>query len=74
MMEITLILIIKKDSKMKQEKFQEETKALRYIDQGPLITDGRNSCKWTGPTVGLSKSFIRVKISGLNFFKLLSDG
>ena len=43
MMEITLIFIIKKDSKMKQEKFQEETKALfilRYIDQGPLITDG----------------------------------
>ena len=35
--------------------------------QGPLITDGRNSCKWTGPTVGLSKSFIRVKISGQNF-------
>ena len=30
--------------------------------QGPLITDGWNSCKWTGPTVGLSKSFIRVKI------------
>ena len=36
--------------------------------QGPLITDGRNSCKWTGPTVGLSKSFIRVKISGQNNF------
>ena len=35
--------------------------------QGPLITDGRNSRKWTGPTVGLSKSFIRVKISGQNF-------
>ena len=35
--------------------------------QGPLITDGRNSCKWTGHTVGLSKSFIRVKISGQNF-------
>ena len=35
--------------------------------QGPLITDGRNSCKWTGPTVGLSKSFIRVKISGQNY-------
>ena len=35
--------------------------------QGPLITDGRNSCKWTGPTVGLTKSFIRVIISGQNF-------
>jgi hypothetical protein len=37
---------------------------LKYIcdlAQGPLITDGRNSCKWTGPTVGLSKFFIRVK-------------
>ena len=42
--------------------------------QGPLITDGRNSCKWTGPTVGLSKFFIRVKISGQNFWKSLSDG
>ena len=37
--------------------------------QGPLITDGRNSCKWTGPTVGLSKSFIRVKISGIQVSK-----
>ena len=24
------------------------------LGQGPLITDGWNSCKWTGPTVGLS--------------------
>ena len=37
--------------------------------QGALITDGQNSCKWTGPTVGLFKSFIRVKISGQNFEK-----
>ena len=38
--------------------------------QGPLITEGRNSCEWTGPTVGLSKSFIRVKISVQTFFKI----
>ena len=43
------------------------------LSQGPLITDGRNSCKWTGPTVGLSKSFIRVKISGQNYWKLVSN-
>ena len=41
--------------------------ASSIISQGPLITDERNSCKWTGPTVGLSKPFIRVKISE-NFF------
>ena len=61
----------KKDSKMKQEKFQEETKALfiflRYIDQGPLITDGRNCCKWTSPLVVLAKTFTMVKISVQNF-------
>ena len=28
--------------------------AVSTLDQGPLITDGRNSCKWIGPTVGLS--------------------
>ena len=38
-----------------------------WVRQGPLITDGRNSCKWTGPTVGLSKSFLMVKNSGQNF-------
>ena len=37
------------------------------LEQGPLITDGRNRFKWTGPTVGLSKFFIRVKISDQNF-------
>ena len=35
--------------------------------QGPLITDGRNSCKWTGPLVVLAKTFIMVKISGKHF-------
>ena len=40
----------------------------------PLITDGWNCCKWTGSTVGSSKSFIMVKISGQNFGKLFSDG
>ena len=30
--------------------------------QGPLITDGRNSSKWTGPTIGLSKILKIVKI------------
>ena len=35
--------------------------------QGPLIKDGRNSCKWTRPTVGWFKSFKRVKISGQIF-------
>ena len=30
--------------------------------QGPLITDGRNSSKWTGPTIGLSKTLKIVKI------------
>ena len=35
--------------------------------QGPLITDGRNSCKWTYHCVGLSKSFTMIKISGQNF-------
>ena len=50
------------------------TDGIGMFEQGPLITDGRNSCKWTGPTAGLSKSFKRVKISAQNFFKLLSDG
>ena len=35
--------------------------------QGPLITDGRNSCKWTYHCVGLPKSFILIKISGQKF-------
>ena len=56
-------------SAMKQEE-QKKTERKEYfvaqsmLEQGPLITDGQNSCKWTGPTVGLSKSFIKVKISG----------
>ena len=40
------------------------TDGIGMFEQGPLITDGRNSCKWTGPTVGLSKFFIMIKISG----------
>ena len=36
-------------------------------DQGPLITDGWNTCKWTGPLVVLAKTFIIVKISGQKF-------
>ena len=35
--------------------------------QRPLITDGRNSCKWTYHCEGLSKSFIMIKISGQKF-------
>ena len=30
--------------------------------QGPLIRDGRNSSKWTGPTIGLSKTLKIVKM------------
>ena len=37
------------------------------INQGPLITDGRNSCEWTRPLVVLAKTFIMVKISVQNF-------
>ena len=29
--------------------------------QGPLITDGRNSCKWTGLLIVLAKTFIMEK-------------
>jgi hypothetical protein len=36
---------------------------LGMLIQGPLITDGQNSCKWTYHCVGLSKSFIMIKIS-----------
>ena len=32
------------------------------LNQGPLISDGRNSCKWTYHCVGLSKFFIMIKI------------
>ena len=46
--------------------FQPEPNDLR-MNQGPLITDGRNSCKLTGPTVGLYKFFVRVENSGQNF-------
>ena len=34
-----------------------------YVRQGPLITDGRNSSKWTGHYVGWSKTLKIVKIS-----------
>ena len=37
------------------------------VAQGPLITDGRNGCKWTYHCVGLPKSFIMIKISGQKF-------
>ena len=37
--------------------------------QGPLIKDGRNSCKWTGPLVVLAKTFSMVRISGEHFRK-----
>ena len=47
---------------------------VRIVNQGPLITDGRNSCKWTYHCVGLSKSFIMIKISGQKFWKILSNG
>ena len=36
-------------------------------NQGPLITDYCNSCKWNWPLVVLAKNFIMVKISGQNF-------
>ena len=45
----------------------------RFV-QGPLITDGRNSCKWTYHCEGLSKSFIMVKTYDQNFWKILSNG
>jgi hypothetical protein len=57
----------------KSSQFSKDQIPLQFIyqffkaKQGPLITDGRNSCKWIGPTVGFSKSFIRVKISGQHF-------
>ena len=37
------------------------------LGQGPLITDGRNCCKWTSPLVVLAKTFTMVKISVQNF-------
>jgi hypothetical protein len=33
------------------------------VRQGPLISDGRNSSKWTGHYVGWSKTLQMVKIS-----------
>ena len=44
-----------------------DSKLESKLDQGPLITDGQNSCKWTGSLVVLAKTFIMVKISGQNF-------
>ena len=35
---------------------------IAQVCQGPLITDGLNSCKWTRPLVVLAKTFIMVKI------------
>ena len=49
-------------------------KDLYVLGQGLLITDERNSCKWTYHLVELSKSFIMVKISGQKFRKILSNG
>ena len=40
---------------------------LFYSKQGPLITDERNSFKWTYLCVGLCKSFTMIKISGQKF-------
>ena len=37
------------------------------IKQGPLITDGQNSSKWTGHYVGWSKTLQMVQISEQNF-------
>ena len=53
---------------LRQEDFGKRVARIchRFV-QGPLITHGQNSSKWTGPNVGLSKSFIRVKISE-NYF------
>ena len=42
--------------------------------QGPLITDGRNSSKWTGHYVGWSRTLQKVKISEQNFRKIFSNG
>ena len=36
-------------------------------DQGPLITDGRNRSKWTGPFVGLYKTLKYVKMLSTSF-------
>ena len=41
--------------------------------QGPLITDGRDSSKWTGPTIGLSKTLKIVKMFRQKFKKILSN-
>ena len=32
------------------------SKLTAKLNQGPLITDGQNKSKWTGPFVGLSKT------------------
>jgi hypothetical protein len=34
--------------------------------QGPLITDGRNSSKWTGPLVVLAKTLKMAEMSKQN--------
>ena len=40
---------------------------LARAKQGPLITDGRNSSRWTVHYVGWSKTLQMVKISEQNF-------
>ena len=50
-----------------------ETQKKGGFIQGPLITDGRNSCKWTGPLVVLAKTFILEKFL-VKIFEILSDG
>ena len=44
------------------------------IGQEPLIADGQNRCKWTGPLLVLAKTFIMIKISGQKFQNIFSDG
>ena len=43
------------------------TKNLIKVFDLPLITDGRNSCKWTYHCEGLPKSFKMIKISDQKF-------
>ena len=47
---------------------------VRFVNpiQGPLITDGRNSSKWTGHYEDWSKTLHMVKISEQKFCKIIS--
>ena len=49
---------------------------VRFVNpiQGPLITDGRNSSKWTEHYEDWSKTLQMVKISEQKFCKILSNG